>query len=77
MTPQPPASEMPRLTGARIHGEFCYVVRWPDGTSAWWFRRWQARAAQAGWTPPPNGAHPVPGEPFRFEMRKENGHESA
>ena len=61
------AVRQPTLKGCRIHGEFGYVVRWPDGTSAWWLRRWQALAAQAGWVPPINGAYPVPHEPFHYE----------
>jgi hypothetical protein len=56
----------PRLTTQRIHGEFAYVVRWPDGTSAWWPRRWQALAARAGWCPPLSAAYPVPGERFHY-----------
>lgn len=60
-------SDGPKIQGCRINGEFGYRVRWPDGTAAWWLRRWQAWAAAAGWKPPINGAYPVPNEPFHYE----------
>lgn len=62
-------SSMPTITSCYIWGDFGYVVRWPNGTSAWWTRRWEALAARAGWQPPLNRAHPVPNEPFHYDAK--------
>ena len=57
----------PVVKGCSVNAEAGYSVTWPDGTCAWWLYRWQAWAARAGWTPPINGAFPVPDKPFHYE----------